>query len=175
MKRRAFFKFLAALPLVGLLPSVRAAAVPRTAAELRVAMEGLFVDAQDMHPCAFQEFEVGGVDAPLGRGEFVYRIVPFTWRRKGGTERELVACAWREFSAAAKGFESGTLFWRKVPELAPFENFEDNKSVLGLRFRVAIRPADWEARARAGASYEYVPAFDEIASPQGWPTLTLRR
>lgn len=166
MNRRTFFTFLAALPLVGMLPAVRAAAGPRTVDELRESMEDIFADARDMEPRAFQEFEVPGGHGGPG---YVYRIVPFVWRRIGNSERELVAEAWRQFKAASKGSETGTLFWRRMPQIHEWRDFENGRDVLVLRFRVAIRPADWQARAAAGVDgeEESMASFRAIADSEG--------
>lgn len=173
MKRRAFFRFLAALPLVGLLPSVRAAAGPQTVDALREAMEDLFADARDMQPVAFEEFEVPTRRSYPKIGTYVYRIVPFVWRRIGDSERDLVVLAWREFSAAAKGYEAGTLFWRRMPHLVDFFDEDAGRRRLALRYRVAVRPSDWEQRAIDGAHGEILPRFNAISDAEGSPYRSL--
>lgn len=122
---------------------------PRTAAELTERVEKLFAGVEEIKK-VYEEYWTGEeANSPL------YRVVPVTWCMKGKNEAELCAKAWDDMVQAAIEQSSGTLIWRKRPEATAHQDFDSNEEFVYLRFRVAVRPADWRERARTGAKNEY--------------------
>ena len=180
MNRREFIvKALVCAPLVAALPVAAGAGdgvalrsiahpynPPKTVAELTRLIEALFPVVEMMAPAAFVEFAqiTGGLaEVPT------YRMVPVTWRMSGESEAGLVEHAWRDMYRVALESPSGTLFWRKKPEVVTWNDFESGERMVVLRFRAGLLPDDWVERARRGVSQKFW--FDGVQEGVATPVL----
>ena len=182
MFRRSFLQLLASLPLVGAIPAVRAAAEPRTVAELERAVEALFAEARDTEPRAYQEMTLDDAVLPPGQdwtrlgpaGEQVswrvggykgpfWRVTPAVFRALRPTEAQAVSVVWRMFLWRLGAHKRGTdtVFWRKRPEAEPACSFETGELGINVRMRVGVRPADWKERALRGEHEWRLPGVPE--------------